>query len=240
MTDSRLTPWKLQRLAARCGLGFVAAAVAGRLIVPVPVLPEVEGGGLVRSYYLDYRTPLLVRGVLWGVGCLFAVAFLAALGRQLRRAPGMRWLAAAALVAGAAALALWVAAGAALGALVEFRQDELVGATGGDAGGAVALYELHAALDRMAGFPAAAMLGATSLVVLVGGAESLGGQVLPRWFGQAGLSAAVLVLAPAAGLHQLGGIAQAALLAWVAAASLLLAGPRTGTGSGRDSGRTTA
>lgn len=238
MTTPRVLPWKLQQLAALSGLGFAATALAGRLAAPVPVLPEVESGGLVRSYYLDYRTALQIRGVLWGVGCVLAVAFLAALATQLRRAPGLRWLSAAALVAGAAALTLWLSAGAALGALVEFRQDEVLGATGGDSGGAVALFELYSALDRLAGFPAAGLLGATSLAVLVGGAETMAGRAWPRWFGLAGLAAGVLLLAAAVGVPRLGGVAQAALLVWVAAASLLLSGTRAGRG--RPSGRTAA
>jgi hypothetical protein len=203
-----------ERGAALSGLVFVALQLAARFVVPKPVLPEVQAGGLVRSYYLEHRNLLGVRGVLTGLAVVCGLAFLGALFHILRRDSELPWLAPVALLGGAASLGCTLAATGALAALVEFRQAEVLGPAQTGAGGALALFRLYDAFDRFAGYPLLALVVATSAAVLAS-------RQLPRWFGWAGLGLAAVVLLDLITPIPLRDVTFYAFLAWVAAASLL-------------------
>ncbi|HKE99342.1 MAG TPA: DUF4386 family protein [Actinomycetes bacterium] len=206
----------LERGAAGSGLVFVVLQLAARLVVPRPVLPEVQPGGLVRSYYLDHRSLLGVRGVLTGLAVVCGLVFLGALFHVLRRDSELPWLAPVALAGGVGALACSLVATSALAALVEFRQAEVLAPTQSSAGGALALFRLYDAFDRFAGYPLLALVAATSVGVLAS-------RQLPRWFGWAGVALAAVVLLDLTTPLPLREVAFYAFLAWVAVASLLFA-----------------
>jgi hypothetical protein len=212
----------LERLAAASGLVLVALLVTARVIVPTPVLPEIQAGGLVRSYYLENQSLLEVRGGLAGLAGLAALVLVGALVGLLRRGEGMGqgrgkgWLVVTAGCAGAATVALWLAATATLAALVELRQAEVLGATQGNPAGALALFQLYRALGVVMAWPLAGFVAAVSAGLLWSG-------LLPRWFGWAGLGVAALVLV---GLLvpplPLGQLTEGCLWLWLAALSVLL------------------
>src|SRR4051794_282828 len=182
-----LTARNLERLTAASGLVFAVLLLAARLLVGEPVLPELQAGGLVRSYYLANEGRLAAQGVLVGLSGVFGLAFLASLTRVLWRQSRMPWLGAVVLAAGTAAVALGVASAASLSALVAFRQAEVLGATGGNAGGALALFQLYQALGRLTAWPLVALVAAVST-----GARS---SRLPVWLAWSGwVVTAALVL----------------------------------------------
>jgi hypothetical protein len=206
----------LERLAGVSGLVLVALLVAARVIVPEPVLPESQAGGLVRSYYLDYRSLLGVRSVLVGLASLAAVVLIGALAGLLRRDGRRPWLAGVVLAGGSATVALWLAAAAALAGLVELRQNEVLGATQGNAGGALALFQFYAALTSFTAWPLLAFVAAVS-------AWALASEALPRWFGWAGLGfGGLLLLGLVVPPLPLGDLSGYCLWLWLAGLSVLL------------------
>jgi hypothetical protein len=210
-----MTPLKLERLAAASGLVFALLLLAARLLVGEPVLPELQAGGLVRSYYLTNGGRLAAQGVLAGLASVFGLAFLASLTRVLWRQSRMPWLGPVVLAAGTAATALELASAASLSALVEFRQAEVLGATGGNAGGALALFQLYQALGRFTAWPLLALVAAVTI-----GGRSTG---LPAWLtGLGGVVALAMLLEGIGPDTSLGPITLYGFLAWVAATSLLL------------------
>lgn len=212
----------LERLAAASGLVLVGLLVTARVIVPAPVLPEIQAGGLVRSYYLEHQSLLEVRGGLAGLAALAALVLVGAMVGLLRRGEGMGqgqsngWLVVTAGCAGAATVALWLVTSATLAALVELRQAEVLGATQGNPAGALALFQLYRALGAFMAWPLAGFLAAVSAGLLWSG-------LLPRWFGWAGLGVAGLVLL---GLLvpplRLGQLSEWCLWLWLACLSALL------------------
>jgi hypothetical protein len=206
----------LERLAAVSGLVLIALLVAARVIVPEPVLPESQAGGLVRSYYLDYRSLLGVRSGLVGLASLAAVMLIGALVGLLRRDGRRPWLVGVVLAGGSATVALWLAAPAALAALVELRQTEVVGATQGNAGGALALFQFYSALTSFTAWPLLAFVGAVSAWVLAS-------EELPRWFGWVGLGfGGLLLLGLLVPPLPVGDVTEYCLWLWLTGLSVLL------------------
>jgi hypothetical protein len=208
-----MTARSAERMAAMGGLAFVAVQLAARLLVPTPVLPEVQPGGLVRSYYLKHQELLDVQGVLIGLAVVLGLAFLGALVSFVRRASAEAWLAPVILAAGTLAAGLELASAGALGALVDFRQAEVLGATPENAGGALALFQLYSELRSFAGWPTLALVAAGSFAARSTGAW-------PGWFTWGGLAFAALGLldrlVPAISL---GDLVLYGFLAWVTLAS---------------------
>jgi hypothetical protein len=205
-----------ERVSAASGLVFVALLIAARVIVPAPVYPEIQAGGLVRSYYLQNEGRLHAQGVLLGLACLVALVFLGVVHRTLRRESELPWLAPVVLASGATLIGLTLASSAALWALVDFRQAEVIGATNGNAGGALALYYLYRNLGEFATYVQVALLVAAS-------AAALHTSIFPAWLGWSGLGlAAVMLVELVVRSIDLGDLPDYGFLAWLAALSVLL------------------
>jgi hypothetical protein len=205
-----------ERAAAASGLVFSVLLIVARLIVPAPVYPEIQAGGLVRSYYLQNEGRLHAQGVLLGLACLVALVFLGVVFRTLRRESEVPWLAPVVVASGVTLIALTLAASATLWALVEFRQAEVIGATGGSAGGALALYFLYRGLGEFATYAQVTLIVATS-------AAALPSRAFPAWFGWSGLGlGAVTLIEAVVPWVDLGEVTDYGFLAWLAAISVLL------------------
>jgi hypothetical protein len=172
----------------------------------------------ITRYFSTNRGTALLSMYLLGFGAAVLLCFLAALRSRLGRDDTLDGLANLGFAGGVAASAIVVLA-AAMVAVLAFRPPTAPPV-------ARALYDANGLLIAFAGFPTAALLLASSIAALHGGA-------LPRWLGWFGLLATTAQLLGAASFQQAGWFrpqgdnvalqAQVAtLLLWLLATSILM------------------
>jgi hypothetical protein len=172
----------------------------------------------ITSYFSANRGTALLGMYLLGFGAAVLLCFLAALRSRLARDDTLDGLANLGFAGGVAASAIMVVA-AGMVAVLAFRPDTTPPV-------ARALYDANGLLIAFAGFPLAALLLASSIAALHGGA-------LPRWLGWFGLLASAAQLLGAASFQQSGWLMPqgdnvalqvqvATLLLWLLATSILM------------------
>ena len=216
-----------ERRAALCGIAFVLLFAVG-LVLGAAGSVDLDGTAPeIAVRYDDNQTVLLVSERIVVLAVFFLFAFSAGLGSALRRAEGAGgWLPGVAVAAGAASgVLLLVAAGF---AGVEVHEgvcahdpgaSDCSGAEGSlDPGAFSLLASLNFEFLVLAAIPFAVLLAATAVVVK-------GTQSLPRWLGtSAGVLAVLFPIATIVKFAVL--VLYVPLLAWVVAASIVLARPR--------------
>lgn len=213
------------RVAAVAGMLFAVAYVVGDYIAPELVYPEEQVGGVVATFYANFKGRLLAQAALFGVASLLFLVFLGGLRAFLARAEGGETrLASAALAAGAVAIGLVLLRAATLIALIALREDEVSVKAEGSVWAARALFHLEGALGNMALFPLAALLVAAAVALLRA-------RVLPRWLALAGGVLALVVVLLAVGsvvgmdLQTAGQAIVVLVLVWLAVLAFCLGWP---------------
>jgi hypothetical protein len=191
-------------------LAVVALSLTGLISPPPPVAgaPAAE----IAAYYARHRAGLEIESLADCFGATFLAIFAATFHARLRSIPSLTAFGAAAIVA-----ACMLGEVAAFHALA-FRPDP-------DPTRAALLNDLQAFTFQVMTFPMLLFLGAAGTAILIAGA-------LPRWLGRAGVAGAALQVvawisffAPP-GILAAGAlpdiVAFAALLAWLAACSIVM------------------
>ena len=179
-----------ERWAAASGILFVAATLVGTFLPGTPPKPD-DPISKIQSFFADHRTKELTGLILAGVGILALIWFLGVLRTVLRRGEGGAGrLSALAFGGGLVVAAVAIVSGSATLTLT-YRI-----ATSPDAtpGLVRALFDFGNLCGTLIGFPAAALLGAASLVILRTG-------VLNKGLGWLGMLAAVANLAAMSQLY---------------------------------------
>ena len=182
MPDSR---W--ERLAAASGILFVVSLIIQGVLLGTP--PKVDDStATIAAYFTDHRTKLLASWYIVGLGIVFFFWFLGSLRHTLTQAEGGTGrLSTVAFGAGVAAAALAMVTGGV--------QTALAFKAAGEGNPAVvrAFFDLSNMVDTMTGFPLAAFILATSVVMIRTSAVS-------RWLGWAGLLVGLAILISSAAI----------------------------------------
>jgi hypothetical protein len=191
-------------------LAAMALALTGLISPPPPVAGALAAD--VATYYAHHHVGLEIESVADGIGMTLLVIFAAVFHSRIRTTPSMTAFVAAAIIA--ASTLVQVAAFQALA----FRPNP-------DFARAALLNDLQSFVFQVTTFPTLLFLGAAGAAIVTSSA-------LPRWLGlAAGVAAGLQVVAwisffAPSGILAAGGLPDivsfAALLAWLAACSLVM------------------
>jgi len=181
---------KWERWAAATGIAFVVLLVASAFIVPAAPPKANDSIAKITSYYAKHRKALLSAGYLGGVATIFFLWFLGSLRSVLRAAEGGAGrLSAVAFGAGLVTTAVALGSGAASNAIT-LKVIE----TPGSAAVIRALFDVSSLALVFIWFPVATLAAATGTVAWRTG-------VLPKWYAQASLLAAIVFLVGGSGVY---------------------------------------
>jgi hypothetical protein len=217
----------MTRLGGGAGIGFAAAFMASLVLTDLP--DESSSTAEAMRFYADdgNRTHALLAGYLAGVAALLFVGFLVAVVALLRAADPRSPAATAAVVAGSAYFALYLAAAA------SFMAPAATLALDPESGGRVTpeLADFARGLSMLGDWLLLVFsMLAAAVLVLATSLGALRSRLLPRWLARGGLLVAASLLAGAAFFPAL------LFLLWAIAVSVVLLRVREGEARAADVG----